>query len=262
MEPARSTIEAITDLARRLRAANNAQRGSFGEFLFERAARQTLGADVRATRRNRADFVLSDRRVDVKTTIRDVGHSVRPLTPYRGPRVKGVSYAQVEFGTEGARVSLEADVIQLITWPAVAAAWREWGKEPAPRPAGLRDVGPLRARIAACFREFGLRARVIYRTTQAGFGEESPGNLVPARLDPAGITVYLDFAGVPVAEENIRRVIAFPDVLGASLPLIEQPHLHRPKVDLSRVPARFVFRSLSELFGRAKCLKEAIEDGH
>jgi hypothetical protein len=106
-----------------------------------------------------------------------------------------------------------------------------------------------------------MRARVIYRTTQADFGEESPANFVPTRPHPTGITVHLDFApGVPLAEENIRRIIAFPDVAGTSLPLLERPHLHRPKVDLSRVPARFVFRSLSKLFRQAKCLKEELKD--
>jgi hypothetical protein len=122
----------------------------------------------------------------------------------------------------------------------------------------------LRSRVAACFRELGLCARVIYRTTQADFGEEkAQRNLVPTRPHPTGITVYLDFApGVPLAEDNIRRIIAFPDVAGTSLPLLERPHLHRPKVDLSRVPARFVFRSLSELFRQAECLKEALKDQH
>jgi len=105
--------------------------------------------------------------------------------------------------------------------------------------------------------------RVIYRTTQEAFGEESPANLVPTRPDPARITVFLDFAsGVPLTEDNIRRIIAFPDVAGASLPLLERLHLHLPKVDLSRVPARFVFGSLSELFGQAKCLKEALRNEH
>jgi hypothetical protein len=213
------------------------------------------------TRHNRTDFVCGDLRIDVKTTIRDVGQSLRPLAPYRGSRVKDTSYAQVEFGTEGARVSLEADVLQMITWPALATSWRKWGKEKPPRSAGKPRpgaMGPLRARVAACFREFGLCVRVIYRTTQAEFGEESPANLVPTRPNPGRITVYLDFAGVPLAEENIRRIIAFPDRAGKSLPLLERPHLHRPKVDLSRVPARFLFRSLSDLFARAKsCLTDA-----
>jgi hypothetical protein len=259
MEPTVSTIEAVTDLPQRLRAANNAQRGSFGEFLFAGLARE-LDAGARATRRNRTDFVYGDLPIDVKTTIRDIGQSLRPLTPYRGSRVKGTSYAQVEFGSEGARVSLEADVLQMITWPDLATAWRKWGKEKPPRSVG--DLGPLRARVAACFRELGLRVRVIYRTTQAAFGKESPANLVPTRPDPARITVFLDFARAPLTEDNILRIIAFPDAAGKSLPLLERPHLHRPKVDLSRLPARFVFSSLSELFRQAKCLKEALKDEH
>jgi hypothetical protein len=79
METTVNTIEVVTDLPQRLRAANNAQRGSFGEFLFAEVAQQELDADVRAIRRNRTDFIYGDRRIDVKTTIRDVGQSLRPL---------------------------------------------------------------------------------------------------------------------------------------------------------------------------------------
>src|SRR4030095_717273 len=77
-----------TDLARRLRALNNAQRGSFGEFLFGRVARETLRAQVDATRRARADFVVDGVRIDVKTTVRDLDRAPPRREP-RAPRVAG-----------------------------------------------------------------------------------------------------------------------------------------------------------------------------
>src|SRR5262249_39997043 len=112
---------------------------------------------------------------------------LRPLTPYRGSRAHGIAYVQVEFGIDGARVSREGDVLAMLTWPDLAIAWWKWGKEKPPRSAA--DVEALRTRIAACFREFGLCVRVMYRTTQAEFGKESPANLVPTRPTPGRITV-------------------------------------------------------------------------
>src|SRR5215831_12342962 len=124
METTVSIIETITDLPQRLRAANNAQRGSIGEFLFAEVA----PASATAIHRNRIDFVCGDLPIDVKTTTKNVGKPLRPSTPYHGPRVKGTSYALVEFGTEGARVSLEADVLQMITWPESRRRVAEVGK--------------------------------------------------------------------------------------------------------------------------------------
>src|SRR5262245_42055084 len=249
----------MPDLARRLSRMNNAQRGSFGEFLFCRVAREKLRARVNATRRDRADFVVDGVPIDVKTTIKDLNRALRPLREYRGPRIAGTSYAQVEFGTEGARVSLEANRLSTVAWPELAATWRAWGKARPPkhRPG---NIVRLRKRVAPRFRELGFRARVIYRTTQAQFGEESPANLVPSRPKQDRLTVYLDFANPRLTADNIRRIIAFPDAAVNSLPLLERTRLHLPKVNLSSVPGRFVFTSLSELLAHAKRLTESIED--
>jgi hypothetical protein len=150
----------------------------------------------------------------------------------------------------------------IVDWLELAETWQAWGKGPPTdaRQAPAGDIRPLRDRVVAGLRELGFCARVIYRTTQARFGDESPANLLPPRPQQDGLTVYLDFANRQLAESNIRRIIAFPDVAASSLPLLERTRLHRPKVDLSSVPTRFVFASLSELLTQAKRLRESNED--
>lgn len=243
----------VTDIPPRLRALNNAQRGSFGEFLFSRVAREKLSSEIETTRRNRADFVVGGVQVDVKATIRDLREPLRPLKPYRGTRVEGISYAQVEFAAEGARVSLETELLAIIPWPDLAVAWDAWRENTrTERVAPARDIGPLRDRIIAHFRDLGFSARVIYRTIQAQFRDESPANLLPSRPQPNGLTVYLDFADHRITESNIRRIIAFPDSAALSFPLLERTRLHRQKVDLAQLPPHFVFANLSELFAASK----------
>jgi hypothetical protein len=122
-----------------------------------------------------------------------------------------------------------------------------------------RQLAALHDDIRAGFREHGLpylphgqpRLRIIYRTVQRGFGAESPSNLLSAQAGPGDWTVFLDFHDARLTADNLHRVYAFPDAVGRqSFPLLARPHLHRPKVDLAQIPARFVFRSLDDLWTR------------
>ena len=76
----------MTDLAQQLRAANNAQLGSLGEFLFAEVARQKLNVVAVATRRGRIDFVCGDRRVSLEQIrrARSSPHSVAAIFTVRG----------------------------------------------------------------------------------------------------------------------------------------------------------------------------------
>lgn len=238
-------------------ALNNAQRGSFGEFLFSRVAREKLSTRVEATRRNRADFVVGDLQVDVKTTIRDLARELPPLRPYRGPRFSGISYAVVELFSRGARVSLESESLLTFTPSELVVAWHEWKGNARLRTrsgASTDGIAPLRDRIVARFRDLGFRARVIYRTIQAQFGDESPSNLLPSHVNPKGITVFLDFIDQRLEETNIRRIIAFPDIRASELPVRDRTRLHKQKVDLSRLPSSFLFESLFDLLSHAEML--------
>jgi hypothetical protein len=238
-----------------LRSLNNAQRGSFGEFLFSVVATRRLGEKVQAVRRNRTDFLVGKIPVDVKTTIRDLDRALPSLRPYRGRRTEAISYAQVEFSAEGARVSLELNELDVVPWPAVIDAWQQWKDQSRTIPASPKEgtgIGPIRLLVQEHFAKLGFRARVIYRTIQGQFRNESPANLLPRTIEDDRITVFLDFIDHRLVEDNIRRVIMFPDVVASTLPFITQTRLHRPKVDLSQIPGHFVFASLVNLFLNAE----------
>ncbi len=238
-----------------LRSLNNAQRGSFGEFLFSIVAARESNEKVRAVRRNRTDFLVGNIPVDVKTTIRNLDRVLPSLRPYRGPRTEAISYAQVEFGAEGARISIESSILASLSWSDIVEIWQRWAEQTAsksmPAEKGI-GISPIRLAVHEHFAKFGFRARVIYRTIQGQFRNESPANLLPTATESDRVTVFLDFADQRLVEDNIRRVIMFPDVIAPSLPLLAQTRLHRPKVDLTQIPARFVFSSLAALFLNAE----------
>ena len=75
-----------------------------------------------------------------------------------------------------------------------------------------------------------------------------------------GVTVYLDFVDQRLTEDNIRRIIAFPDTAATSFALLGTTRLHRPKVDLRSIPARFIFANLSELFTHWERITASISD--
>jgi hypothetical protein len=110
-----------------------------------------------------------------------------------------------------------------------------------------RRAAPFKAEVKRFFQDRGLECRVIYRTCQAQFGDESPHNLVPTTAEPNRISVYLDFTDENISWDKIRHIYAFPDVVGHMFPLIDHPKLRKEKVDLDRMPRRYVFDSFADL---------------
>jgi hypothetical protein len=232
-----------------LRRLNNAQRGSFGEHLFAIVAGSRTGASLTALRRNRIDFLFNSVPVDVTTTIRDLERPIRPLSPYKGPRVDGVQYAQVEFSRGGVRVAIECELLGIFDWQRVQHWWATWtsGLHRVQSSANHQSFSPIREKIVAHFAGLGLRARVLYRTIQSEFGDESPANLIPTKAVQNGLTVFVDFAGPLLSEGNIRRIIPFEDVAASSFRVLERTRLHKPKIDLRSIPAECCFATLDEL---------------
>lgn len=235
-----------------LQRLNNAQLGSFGEHVFAAVAGSQTGVSLKALRRDRIDFVLNSVPVDVKTTKRDMQRLIRQLSPYKGPRVDGIRYAQVEFAQEGVRVSLEIEVLGTFEWTRVQQWWETWasGVHRVRSSANPYSFSPIREKIIAHFTGLGWDARVLYRTIQSQFGDESPANLIPTKPRRNGITVFVDFAGPLLSEANIRRLIAFEDAASTSLRVLERTRLHKPKVDLGSIPTKYSFLNLAELFKR------------
>jgi hypothetical protein len=257
-----------------LMGLNNAQRGSFGEFIFARLA-ATRGMSVAKQHRDRADFLVDDTPVDVKTTIRGLtSTNMPPLRPFHGRRVGGVSYAVVEFVAEGARVSRDGVLMSVLSWEDLVGLWDEWRSQPRANNGSRRKaasapaLSALRDELTSFFAALGLTCRVLYRTCQAEFGNEAPANLIPSVMRPRHVTVYLDFRDSRISRANLRRVIAFPDERCASLPSTPNGRLHLEKVDLDSLPSDVVFSNLDDLMTRfggqvgRPTLGSAADEGH
>ena len=239
-----------------LLALNNAQRGSFGEFIFAAVAANAKGWRVVRQHRQRVDFLVNSIGVDVKTSVRGLKRPAGLVLNFAGTRVDGVSYAMVEFVPDGARVSLEAAVLGDLSWDDVQQLWIEWkdqgrhrkgGGAPNPNAEVLRA---LRTELTAFFQSVGLRPRILYRTCQAEFGREAPANLRPSAHQADRVTVYLDFRDQRIDRDNIRRIVAFPDGRNEELPKLAKTRLHLAKVDLERLPPEFLFAGIDDLKAR------------
>ena len=97
---------------------------------------------------------------------------------------------------------------------------------------------------------------MIYRTVQAQFGAESPDNLIPKIIDPTRVTVFLDFLDSEICRDKLRKVIAFPEACADKLPLLKKTRLHLPKVDLEKLPNKYVFHDLDDLISNFKMIIE------
>lgn len=101
--------------------------------------------------------------------------------------------------------------------------------------------------LRSFFAEQGRSVRVIYRTCQTAFGHEGPRNLVPRQREANRITIYLDFRDRDIACDSLRRVIASPESHIEGLPPPSEGRFHALRVDLEKIPSRYVFLDLADL---------------
>ncbi len=243
-------------IAAQLLELNNAQLGSFGEFIFAAQMAGSKECQVVRRHRQRADFLVDNVAVDVKTSVRGLKRPTQLARKFVGNRVDGVSYAMVEFMSDGARVSLEGESLGGLSWRDVERMWAEWrplGKDSKTRSAPDENVSTmrvLRAELTDFFHSIGLRPRILYRTCQAEFGREAPANLRPSVRHADRVTVYLDFHDHRIGRGNVRRIFAFPDERSDELPPLATTRLHVAKVDLERMPPEFCFHDIDDLKAR------------
>jgi hypothetical protein len=110
-------------------------------------------------------------------------------------------------------------------------------------------VKPIKDELSKFFQDHGVKTRIIYRTCQAKFGDESPSNLIPAHHDDDRVTIYLDFVDSDISTKNLNRVFAIPENHAESLPKLKNQRLPspKPKIDLQELPRRYVFRDSDDL---------------
>ena len=195
--------------------------------------------------------------MDVKTTFSTLNkHLINtPVGHYSGPKNKGIKYALVELFSDGLCVSIAGSLLSEILLDQVNKYWGTWKQEKTlsiskrNRKINQNNFAPIQEELIAFFRNnYSLNARIIYRTVQKEFGDESPGNLVPKSILPKNVTVFVDFLDKHIAVENIRRIIAFPDECSVTFPKILNPVLHAEKIDIDAMDPKYKFAGINDLY--------------
>lgn len=240
-----------------LREARYARLGSLGEHLYA-SLMERRGSVVEAVHERQTDFLVDGVRVDVKTTTRTWTAGLSALMPWRGRRVRGVQYAQVELHPAGARLSQDRALLGELDWAAIEPLYGAWAERRATqrKPSTLKEANKLawaeiQQDLAGFFEARGLKCRAIYRTNQKSWGKESPANLKLARWPADLVRVFVSFAGA-VDRSAVEYVLAIGAADADSLPMLAEGEaaLHKPKVDLARLPDRLRFRDLQDLSTR------------
>ena len=106
---------------------SNVRIGSFGKFIFNNSIlNASNNRKLERKHSNFADFVLNGVNTGVKTTRKDLFNRIKELKIYTGKRFPNIQYAQVEFFCEGARVSIENEIICITDWIKIERLFKKW----------------------------------------------------------------------------------------------------------------------------------------
>jgi hypothetical protein len=240
--------------------ANMSQLGSYGEAVFH-AHCKAEGMEIVPLHVGRADFLVDGRRVDVKTSRKNLAKVLTEPKLLVRNTVEGTDYYMVEFHRAGALLSKDRVATATVPWDALVTVFHRWragefGAKHSPMTARPRKVSAeLLQRIRSGFTDRGLAAPyILYRTIM--FENESPHNLLPsqrAAKHRLGWTVFLVCRTAPVDETTLDYIIAFPDETDRDFPRLRtfgtSKHIEGlEKADLGRLPEGVRFGSVDELF--------------
>jgi hypothetical protein len=244
----------------KIKKLNKPRLGSFGEYLFVYCIKKKKKMHIEKKHSNHTDYVVNSRNVDVKTTRKNINKDAFPTPQYNGKRKKGIHYALVEFFANGARVKIEKSKVGLIGLNSLDKLFKKWAsnhkiivKTSKSRKDNAKLFRIIKDDITNFFKLRDMDCRIIYRTLEAEWGKESPDNLKPKNILKNRITVYISFNG-QVDIKKILSIYAYTDEQSIALPMLpkKETHLHKPKVDLSRVPYKYKFKSIEELEEKSK----------
>jgi hypothetical protein len=245
-----STRQEFRDTIKKL---NNARIGSLGEYIYE-CFNKDKGV-LYKKHSERTDFVFNGQNVDIKT-IRKLNEKFEKIYKYKGERVSGIKYILVEIFSDRIIITDEEKVLDSFDWNNLKKTYNEW-KNNRNRKQKQTDNNSLsiykkRHReviedLRFFFRNKGLEARIIYRTTQDGFGKESPDNLIPKVITENKITVFINYNNYETTPRNIKEIVAFIDKDSVSFPYLDNPKLHKAKIDLTKLDDKYKFKSIEAL---------------
>ena len=226
--------------------------GSFGEFIFFKYFEVKEGNSINPVHRNRIDFLLNDIPYDVKTTGRWIESNISDFKPFTKGN-EGVRIVYVVFHLNGCTITDLELLEEILDWNLVEGYFIDWKKFKGYSDRVVIDdksneVSMIEERIKDHFKKKGYRARIIYRTNQHDFRNESPHNLVPGTIRDGNITILILFKDQRKVEDNIRMIYSIPDNEMKDLPMIEKERLHQKKVDLDKLDDKYRFDSIKDLF--------------
>ncbi|MDX9694304.1 MAG: hypothetical protein RBT49_00780 [Bacteroidales bacterium] len=240
-------------LAEKIENLNNANIGSLGEFIFENRFKEK-GVIIKK-HNERTDFLFNKQQIDIKTK-RKLDRKFERISKYYGNRVSGVKYILVEIFSDKIVISNEKKVLDDFDWNTLIYLFSDWenGKKIIKKQKIRNSTSIYKKKhieivneLKYFFKNTNRKVRVIYRTTQDIFGKESPDNLIPKVLTENSFTVFIDYKNYKTTRENIRQIIAFPDMDSVFFQHLKSPKLHIEKVDLSMLDNKYKFSSIEAL---------------
>ena len=227
---------------------NNARFGSFGEFVFE----TSFSTEIIVRKHfDQSDFLWNNISYDIKSK-RILDKNYRTPGKYNGKRVKGIEYILVEFYKDVVVLSKEKKQLKCLGYDVIDEMFLKWHSNKLPQPdtklkKDLTTLNIIKEKIQNYFNRLGLTVRIIYRTTQKDFGNESPDNLLPKKIQSNSVTVFLNFKSFDLNENNFEEVIAFRDIHASSFDLIPDPKLHKKKIDITKLSKEYKFKDIDDL---------------
>lgn len=233
-----------------LQKLNNARIGSFGEFVFGKFAQEN-NLQVFRVHRDRTDFLLNGKKVDIKTR-RDFKNSVLRFV---SSKIMNIAYIFVVFGNNNVAIYDETKhLLWEYNYERVRDFFEEWKLNkklniPTTVWREENDYANIKEEITEFFLSRGLKPRIIYRKNQVDWGDDViAGNLILKTIREGHVTVFISFR-YEKKRDAIDYIVAFPDVDSKDFPLLSDDRLHAEKrINFKNFPTKYRFANIEELF--------------
>ena len=236
-------INEITEL-------NNAKFGSFCEFVFE-----NIFSDEKIERQHhdRVDFRWNNTLVDVKGHRNFLKKYIIP-SKYHGTKLEEIRYILVEFFEDFVVISEEKSVIKIIKYTEINLLFSKWtnksdkfSNKPSKISPDLSKLKIIKKEIMEFFLTKNLNSKIIYRTCQQNFGNESPDNLMPKIFNKFNVIVFLNFNDHRIDYDNIKELIAYRNIDALNFVKLKKTRLHKEKIDMTKIDQKYKFKSIKDL---------------
>ena len=232
---------------------NSARIGSFSEYVFESVFKSD---SLFRKHSERTDFVLNGISIDIKSK-RYLTRKYIKTGHYSGKRYDNIEYILIEYYNDCVIISRNRECLKKLDYFEIEQLYRDWlinrsSKIYKRMKISDNALNEIKEKISSFFTLKGYNARVLYRTSQDEWGKESPGNLLPKKVNDESVTVLILFKENMIETNNIKEIIAFRDIEGLNFTKIEKPQLHVEKVDLELIEKKYKYSSIEDLINHWK----------